>query len=111
MNKTNQVIAVFLTLLLLNSCGSIAEGLGGTKKKGSDEFLIEKKAPLILPPNFGKLPEPKTKKNVNETSVNKKDNSSIKEIINQSSSVETSKENNNLNDSIEKSIIEKINKK
>ena len=102
MNKTNPVISIFLTLLLLNSCGSIAEGLGGGKKKGSDEFLIEKKAPLVLPPNFGELPKPKT-------SITKRDNSSFEEIINQSPSTEISKENKNLDLSIEKSIIEKIN--
>ena len=43
MKKTNTKIAIFLILLLLNSCSSVSEGLGGTKKKGSDEFLIEKK--------------------------------------------------------------------
>ena len=43
MKKTNQLIATFLILLFLNSCGTIAEGLGGSKKKGSDEFLVEKK--------------------------------------------------------------------
>ena len=102
MNKTIPFISIFLTLLLLNSCGSIAEGLSGSKKKGSDEFLIEKKAPLVLPPNFAELPEPKT-------SIPKRDNSSIEEIINQSSTTEISKENKYLDSSIEKSIIEKIN--
>jgi hypothetical protein len=58
MKKNNPLIASFLILLFLNSCGSIAEGLGGNKKKGSDEFLIEKKSPLVLPPSFGELPEP-----------------------------------------------------
>ena len=109
MNKTNSVTGIFLILLLLNSCGSVAEGLGGSKKKGSDEFLVEKKAPLVLPPNFGELPKPKTNKNASETSTTKEANSNIEEIINQSSSTETSEENNDLNDSIEKSIIEKIN--
>jgi len=102
MNKTNPVISIFLTLLLLNSCGSIAEGLSGSKKKGSDEFLIEKKAPLVLPPNFGELPKPKI-------SITKKNDSSIEEIIRQSSSTEISKANKNLDSSVEKSIIEKIN--
>ena len=35
MKKTNPLIASFLILLFLNSCGTIAEGLGGSKKKGS----------------------------------------------------------------------------
>ena len=58
MKKTNLLTIIFLSLLLLNSCSSVVEGLGGTKKKGSDEFLVEKKSPLVLPPSFGKLPEP-----------------------------------------------------
>ena len=39
----------------------------------------------------------------------KKDNSSIKSIINQSSSVEISKNDNNFNSSIDQFIIDKIN--
>ena len=102
MNKTKQTISIFLILFFLNACSSVVEGLSGNKKKGSDEFLIEKKAPLVLPPNFAELPEPKT-------SIPKRDNSSIEEIINQSSTTEISKENKDLDSSIEKSIIEKIN--
>ena len=110
MNKTKSLIVIFLTLLLLNACGTVAEGLGGTKKKGSDEFLVEKKAPLILPPSFDELPEPGEKADENITST-KEEASSIEEIINKSSSTNTSKKNNNLKNSIEESIIEKINKK
>jgi hypothetical protein len=32
------------------------------KKKKCDEFLVEKKNPLVMPPDFGKLPKPKKKK-------------------------------------------------
>ena len=110
MNKTKSLIVIFLTLLLLNACGTIAEGLGGSKKKGSDEFLVEKKAPLILPPSFDELPEPGKKTDESITST-KEEISSIEEIINKSSSTDTSEKNNNLKNSIEESIIEKINKK
>ena len=110
MNKTKSLIVIFLTLLLLNACGTVAEGLGGSKKKGSDEFLVEKKAPLILPSNFDELPEPGEKADENITST-KEEISSIEEIINKSSSTNTSEKNNNLKNSIEESIIEKINKK
>ena len=58
MKKNNPLIASFLIILFLNSCGTVAEGLGGSKKKGSDEFLVEEKSPLVLPPSFGELPEP-----------------------------------------------------
>ena len=108
MKKINSLAIIFLSLLLLNSCSTVAEGLGGTKKKGSDEFLIEKKAPLVLPPSFGELPEPGTKKVENTKSTEESD-LSIEDLLNQGSSTEISKKKDDSNNSIEKSIIEKIN--
>ena len=110
MKKTNQVIASFLILLFLNSCGSVAEGLGGSKKKGSDAFLVEKKSPLVLPPSFGELPEPGKEPGENIIS-DKKDTSDIEVIINQGSSTDASKKSDDTKNSIEQSIIKKINEK
>ena len=110
MKKNKPLIASFLILLFLNSCGSIAEGLGGSKKKGSDEFLVEKKSPLVLPPSFGELPEPGKKPEENIIS-DKKDSSDIEDIINQSSSTSVSKKSDDTKNSIEQSIIKKINEK
>ena len=110
MKKTNPLIASFLILLFLNSCGTVAEGLGGSKKKGSDEFLVEKKSPLVLPPSFGELPEPGKEPEENIIS-DKKDTSDIEDIINQSSSTSTSEKSDDTKNSIEQSIIKKINEK
>ena len=85
-------------------CGSVI----GDNRKGSDEFLVEKKAPLVLPPSFGELPEPDTKAKENVAS-NKESSLSIEDIIGQNSSADIKKESNELSKSIEKSIIEKIN--
>tara|TARA_B100000787_G_scaffold49499_1_gene35591 strand:- start:217 stop:672 length:456 start_codon:yes stop_codon:yes gene_type:complete len=107
MKKTNPLIASLLLLLFLNSCGTVAEGLGASKKKGGDEFLVEKKSPLVLPPSFGELPEPG--KNPKENIISdKKNTSDIEDIINQSSSVSTNKKSSNTENSIEESIIKKI---
>ena len=108
MKKIKLLTGIFLSLLLLNSCSTVAEGLTGGKKKGSDEFLVEKKAPLVLPPRFGELPEPGTKKVENTTSTEESD-LSIEDLLNQGSSTEVSKKKDDSNNSIEKSIIEKIN--
>ena len=108
MKKIKSLTVIFLSLLFLNSCSTVAEGLTGGKKKGSDEFLIEKKAPLVLPPSFGELPEPGTKKVENTTSTEESD-LSIEDLLNQGSSTEVSKKKDDSNNSIEKSIIEKIN--
>ena len=110
MKKTNPLIASFLILFFLNSCGTVAEGLGGSKKKGSDEFLVEKKSPLVLPPSFGELPEP-GKEPEEKIISDKKDTSDIEDIINQSSSTSTSEKSDDIKNSIEESIIKKINEK
>ena len=110
MKKTNPLITSFLILLFLNSCGSIAEGLGGSKKKGSDEFLVEKKSPLVLPPSFGELPEPGKEPGQNIT-LDKKDTSDIEDIINQSSSTSISEKSDDTKNSIVQSIIKKNNEK
>ena len=110
MKKTSPLISSFLILLFLNSCGTVAEGLGGSKKKGSDEFLVEKKSPLVLPPSFGELPEPGKEPKENIISE-KKDTSDIEDIINQSSSTNTSEKSDDTKNSIEQSIIKKINEK
>jgi len=110
MKKNNPLIASFLILLFLNSCGSIAEGLGGSKKKGSDEFLVKKKSPLVLPPSFGELPEPGKVPEQNIT-LDKKDTSDIEDIINQSSSTGTSEKSDDTKNSVEQYIIKKINEK
>ena len=110
MKKTSPLISSFLILLFLNSCGTVAEGLGGSKKKGSDEFLVEKKSPLVLPPSFGELPEPGKEPEENIISE-KKDTSDIEDIINKSSSTNTSEKSDDTKNSIEQSIIKKINEK
>ena len=56
MNK--KIIIYFSCLLLLFSCKSIKDGLTGKKQENSDEFLVIKKNPLEIPPEFGELPEP-----------------------------------------------------
>ena len=110
MKKTNPLIASFLLVLFLNSCGTVAEGLGGSQKKGSDEFLVEKKSPLVLPPSFGELPEPGKKPEENII-LEKKGTSDIEDIINQSSSTSISEKSYDTKNSIEQSIIKKINEK
>ena len=110
MKKTNPLIASFLIFIFLNSCGTITEGIGGSKKKGSDEFLVKKKSPLVLPPSFGELPEPGKGPEENIIS-DKKDTSNIEDMINQGSSASTSEKSDDTKNSIEQSIIRKINEK
>ena len=58
MNKINLSLIIIISFFLL-SCQSIKDGLTGKKSENSDEFLVQKKNPLVLPPKYGELPKPK----------------------------------------------------
>ena len=57
--KNLSLIILFCLTSALYSCGTIKEGFTNQKKKSSDEFLVEKKSPLIMPPEYDDLPIPK----------------------------------------------------
>ena len=61
----NLKIFIFLNIaiLLLTSCSTVKKGFQNPKKNNSDEFLVEKKSPLVMPPDFDELPIPKKKDN------------------------------------------------
>ena len=45
-------------MLVTASCQSVKNALSGVKQENSDEFLVQKKNPLVLPPDFTDLPVP-----------------------------------------------------
>ena len=57
-----RITHIILLLIFLTSCGntldSVKRGLTGAKKSSADEFLVKKKDPLILPPDYENLPNP-----------------------------------------------------
>ena len=91
-------------LFLILSCGVVKEGFENPKKKSSDEFLVEKKSPLVMPPEFNKLPVPEN----NEQDSNS-DQKTIKNLLNENGG-QSSVINDNSNESLEKTLIEKIKK-
>ena len=56
---TKNTLSLIILLIFLSGCQTLKDGLEGNKKsKGAEEFLIKKKIPLVLPPEFKKLPTP-----------------------------------------------------
>ena len=57
-----KIIYLSSILFLITACAdtwsSVKRGLTGQKQNSTDEFLVEKKDPLVLPPNFEDLPMP-----------------------------------------------------
>ena len=56
--KKSNIFLVLLMMLLTVSCQTVKNAVSGVKQENSDEFLVQKKHPLVLPPNFTDLPEP-----------------------------------------------------
>ena len=98
-------INLFVLFFLLSACENLEKGLG-MRKDVPNEFLIEKRNPLTMPPNFDLLPPDSTNQN---NQKDEKDN--LKEIFNKNlgkdkKDAEINKEINS--GSLEKSILEKI---
>ena len=55
-----------LLSLFISSCGSVQKALDPERKNNSEEFLVEKKSPLSIPPNFDELPIPQDKNKDNQ---------------------------------------------
>ena len=52
------MVVVFLVTSCGNTMDSVTRGMTGAKSKSTDEFLVQKKDPLVLPPNYEDLPLP-----------------------------------------------------
>ena len=101
---------IFKILILLSfisfftSCGTLKEGFSNQKKNNNDEFLVEKKSPLIMPPDYNELPIPNT-----ETSGEESEENSIKNLVtNEENMLDKSNVKNSENEDIEESLLEKI---
>ena len=94
MRKINLLI---ILSFILASCGSLKEAgqmLRNEKIITTDEFLVEKKQPLVLPPNYEKIPEPgsiKARQLNDEDKIKKLLKAPKEDVIkNKSSSIEDS---------------------
>ena len=103
MKKFKIYLLIVASFIFLQSCGTIKEGFSSQKKNSSDEFLVEKKSPLVLPPNFDELPTPKINEVESEENSNK-----IKSLINTNEDSILSTEKNQSDQNLENSILKKI---
>ena len=100
-----KIVFLFIIYLTTVSCQTLDEAgkiLRNEKITNTDEFLVKKKDPLIMPPNYEDVPKPGSIKQV------KKEKEDIKKIL-------RAPENNNSssinNSTTEESIINRIKKK
>ncbi len=100
----NKIIISFLLVFFVNSCSGLSDAgkvLRNEKIRTTDEFLVKKREPLSLPPDYENLPTPDSK--INKTS----DKKEINEIL---SIPEEDSSSNKKKSTVEQSIIDKIRK-
>ena len=99
-------VMLFLTIVFFTfqSCQTVKEGFTSQKKKSTDEFLVEKKSPLVMPPDFNELPLPKISESIEEEENESGNN--IEKLISNNNSPESSGVQDK---NFENLIIEKIN--
>ena len=103
--KIKKITILLFFVLFLYSCSGAKDALHGKKRsEKSDEFLVEKKNPLAMPPDYEKLPMPGSEKVSPETFS---DNNEVKDLLNieESDSIIADDDSSG---NIESSIIEKI---
>ena len=102
--KYFKILIFFQLILFLYSCSTLKEGFTNQKKSSSDEFLVEKKSPLVMPPDYNDLPVPDQNKETAEPNENK-----IKDLVTKNKN-ENAEMNNaeDGNSNIEQSILKKI---
>ncbi len=106
--KQNKTLVFFLISLffLISSCNEFKRAVSNTKKPAGDEFLVEKKEPLTLPPNFNELPIPLSEEQKQEEAELSSENN-IEDLLKRSSELEN-QNSENLTEDLEISILEKI---
>jgi hypothetical protein len=96
--RLSKVILFFtLVTFILPGCQSVRENISMKKKSNTNEFLIEKKDPLVLPPSYEKLPIPQDQVSVKKNEDKKIDLSKVLKKTNKPKNIDQNK-------SLEKSI-------
>ena len=101
MKKISPILFLAVVFFTFQSCQTVKEGFTSQKKKSTDEFLVEKKSPLVMPPEFNELPVPKTSDNIVENGTE----NNIEKLISNNNSPEVSQPQDK---NFENLIIEKI---
>ena len=100
-----KIIVIFITLFFLAACQSTKDAFTLKKKSSTDEFLVEKKNPLVLPPGYGKLPMPQDGQIIDD----EVEDGDLNVFVNNEENISSSTfEKNSKPSSIEESILQKI---
>ena len=103
LKNIKSLLLIIFGTILVSSCASVQKALDPQNKNTSDEFLVEKKSPLSMPPSFKELPVPSNQKITQENQTN-----SIKSLITDKKISDEKIINNEADKDFEQSILDKI---
>ena len=92
-----------MSTILLSNCSSVQKAFDPQNKNTSEEFLVEKKSPLSMPPSFEELPIPSNQKIDKENQTN-----NIESLITEKNNDTEKLENVESDKDFEQSILDKI---
>ena len=101
--KHLKYLILFNIILFFYSCSTIKEGFTNQKKSSGDEFLVEKKSPLVMPPDYNELPKPENDKNSSDL-----DNNKIKSLVKNNEILK--EDNTDTDQDFEETLLKKIKK-
>ena len=101
---------LFLLLIVMSlySCQSVKDALSGKKYESSDEFLVIKKNPLVLPPDYNKLPEPEDPVSMSREESIEAEIDDIVSSMKSEKDLEIKNENSTSNSSTEDFVLDQI---
>tara|TARA_B100000579_G_scaffold431324_1_gene446175 strand:- start:1217 stop:1543 length:327 start_codon:yes stop_codon:yes gene_type:complete len=100
------LIVIILYSLTLYACQSVKDAVDGKKRsEQSDEFLVQKKNPLAMPPDYDELPAPGNQEVSPETFSG---NDEVKDLLNIQEANTPGANKDDGSSDLESSIIEKI---
>jgi len=102
MKNIKFLILMILGTIILSNCGLMQQAFDPQNKNTSEEFLIEKKSPLSMPPSFEELPVPSNEKIDQESQIN-----NIESLITENNNNEKLETTDSDKD-FEQSILDKI---
>ena len=109
MKKNNYPIFLLIFMFLASGCADVKKGFSGKSIDEGQEFLVIKKNPLVVPPDFEKMPLPKNE--IDKTNSVKSENDQVSEFRKlfktKDENIDVSNSRESTGD-LEKKIIDKI---
>ena len=102
------LFSLIFVSILLSGCSDISEGFKGKKIDQGEEFLINKKNSLVVPPDFDKLPEPISNNSIDSITADENLDNDIKKLFEENVGIKTENKSDDGSNTTEESILKKI---